>query len=161
MVFPVVMHSHQEGCVPKNQCFRIVVLEKTLEGPMNRKEIKLVNPKGNHSWLLYWKDWCWHWSFNTLATWWEEPTYWRRPWCWERLRQEGKGVTEDEMVGWHHWLNNMSLSKCQDIVKEREAWSATSHVVARSQTWLSDWTTKSLQGFWAWDAHSPCLAFCN
>ena len=50
-----------------------------------------------------WKDCCW--SSNTLATWCKEPTHWKRPWCWERLRAEEKGAAEDEMVGWHHWPN--------------------------------------------------------
>ena len=50
---------------------------------------------------IYWKDWCWSWSSNTSATWCREPTHWKRPWCWERLRTR----EEDEMVGWHHWLN--------------------------------------------------------
>ena len=54
---------------------------------------------------IYWKDWCWSWSSNTLATWCEELTHWKRPWCWERLRTGGEGMTEDEMVGWHHQLN--------------------------------------------------------
>ena len=54
---------------------------------------------------FHWKDWCWSWNSNTLVTWWEEPTHWKRPWCWERLRQEEKEATEDEMVGRHHWLN--------------------------------------------------------
>ena len=53
---------------------------------------------------VHWKDWCWSWNSNTLVTWCEELTHLKRPWCWERLRA-GEGTTEDEMVGWHHWLN--------------------------------------------------------
>ena len=53
---------------------------------------------------IHWKDWCWSWSSSTLETWCKEPTHWKRPWYWERLREE-KGVTEDEMAEWHHWLN--------------------------------------------------------
>ena len=49
---------------------------------------------------IHWKDCCWSWSSNTLATWCEEPTHWKTDWCWERL-----GAAEDEMVGWHPWLN--------------------------------------------------------
>ena len=49
----------------------------------------------------HWKDL--YWSSNTLAIWCEELTHWKRPWCWERMRAGGQGVTEDEMVGWHHW----------------------------------------------------------
>ena len=93
MVFPVVMHGCErdceEGWVPKNWCFWTVVLEKTLDC----KEIQPVHPKvlGVH-----WKDWCWRWNSNTLATWCEELTHWKRPWCWERLRAGG----EVDYRGW-------------------------------------------------------------
>ena len=55
--------------------------------------------------------------------------------------QKEKRVIEDEMVGWHHWLSGHELSKLQVIVKDREAWSASVHGVAKISTWLSDWTT--------------------
>ena len=54
---------------------------------------------------IHWKDWFWSWSSNTLATWCEELTHLKRLWCWERLKEEQKVTTEDEMVGWHHWLD--------------------------------------------------------
>ena len=54
---------------------------------------------------ILWKDWCWNWNANTLATWWEELTHWKRPWCWKDWQEEEKVATEDEMVRWHHWLN--------------------------------------------------------
>ena len=75
--------------------FWTVALEKTLESPLGCKEIKPVNPKGNH-----WKDWCWNWGSNPLATWCEEPTHWKIPWCWERLKAEGEG--DDR--GWNGWM---------------------------------------------------------
>ena len=53
---------------------------------------------------IHWKDWCWSWSSNTLVTWCEEMTHWKRPWCWKRLKAGGEGDYRDEMVGWHHWL---------------------------------------------------------
>ena len=53
---------------------------------------------------IHWKDWCWSWNSNTVATSCKELPPWKRPWCWERLKA-GEGVTEDEMVGWHHRLN--------------------------------------------------------
>ena len=54
-----------------------------------------------------WREWCWSWNSNTLATSCEELTHWKRLWCWEAsdLGQEEKGTTEDEMAGWHHWLD--------------------------------------------------------
>ena len=87
----------------QNWCFWTVLLEKTLESPLDFKEIKPVNPKSILG--VHWKDWCWSWNSNTLAIWCEELTQLKRPCCWERLRAGGEGTTEDEMVGWHHWLN--------------------------------------------------------
>ena len=88
------------------------------------------------------KGWCWNWSSNTLATWCEEPTYWKRPWCWKRLKAEiewGRG-----WAGWiaspTQWMD-MSWNKLWEIVKDREAWCTTIHGIARSQTQLSCWTT--------------------
>ena len=87
--------DHKEGFALKNWCFRTVVLEKTLESPLDSKEIKQVNPKGNQSWILFGS-----WSSNTLATWWKQLTYWKRPWCWERLQAEG----EEGDRGWDGWM---------------------------------------------------------
>ena len=58
---------------------------------------------------VHWKNWCWSWSSNTLATWCEELTHWKRAWCWEGLGQEEKGMTEDEMAGWHHQLDGLGF----------------------------------------------------
>ena len=76
--------DHKEGCVLKNWCFQIVVLEKTLESPLDCKNIKPVN--SNQSILKeinpeYSLERCWSWSSNTLANWCEEITHWERPWC--------------------------------------------------------------------------------
>ena len=51
-----------------------------------------------------WKDWCWSWNSNTLATWWEL-THWKRPWCWERLKSGGEGHDK----GWHGWMASLTL----------------------------------------------------
>ena len=78
--------DHKESWVLKNWCFWTVVLEKTLGSPFDSMEIKPVNPKWNQSVLnIHWKEWCWSWSSNTLATWYDEMTHWKRPWCCERL----------------------------------------------------------------------------
>ena len=92
--------DHKEGWAPKNWCFRTVVLDKTLESPLDCKEIKLVNSKGNQSWIFIWEDWCWSWNSNNLASWCEELTHWKRPWCWERLRPGREG--DDR--GWDGWM---------------------------------------------------------
>ena len=96
--------DHKEGWAPKYWCFWTVVLEKTLESLWTAR-------RSNQSILkdclnIYWKDWCWSSNSNTLATWWEELTHWKRPWFWERLKVGGEGDDRGcEMVGWHHWLN--------------------------------------------------------
>ena len=92
----------EEGWVPKNWCFWTVVLEKTLGSPLDCKEIQLVHPKGNQSWVFGRTDA----EAETPILWppHAELTHWKRPWCWEGLGQE-KWTTEDEMAGWHHWLD--------------------------------------------------------
>ena len=83
---------------------------------------------------VHWKDWCWSWNSNTLASWCKELTHLKRPWCWERLRAWGEGDDRGEIVGWHHRL--MSLGRLID----RETWRAAVHAVAKCRTQLSDWT---------------------
>ena len=92
--------DYKETWAPKNWCFWTVVLEKTLESPLDSKEIQPVYPKGNQSWIFIGRTWCWSWSSNTLATWCEELTHWKRPWCWERLKAEG----ERDNRGWDGWM---------------------------------------------------------
>ena len=96
MVFPVVMYGcepkqdYKASWAPKNWCFWTVVLEKTLESPLDCKEIQRVHrrkPVLN----IHWKDWCWSWNSNTLATWCEELIHLKRPWCCKRLKVGGEG----------------------------------------------------------------------
>ena len=77
--------DHKEGWALRNWRFWIVVLTKTLESPLDCKGIKPLNPKRSQPWIFR-KNWCWSWSSNTLAAWCEEPTHWKRPWYWERLK---------------------------------------------------------------------------
>ena len=98
--------DHKEGWVPKNRCFWTVVLEKTLESPLDCKEIKPVNSKGNQAWTFIGRTDAEAEDPNTLVTWCQEPTHWKRPWCWERLKAGGEGdnwVRDDWMASWTGW----------------------------------------------------------
>ena len=95
---------------------------------------------------IHWRDWSWSLSSNTLVTWYKELTHWKRPWCWEDWRQEEKRMTEDEMVGWHHQLNGHKIKQLWESVLDSEAWHAAVHGVAKSRTWLSDWTVLNEEG---------------
>ena len=80
--------DHKEGWAAKNSCFWTVVLEKTLESPLDNKEVKSVNPKGNQPWIFIGrKDWCRY--SNTLATWYNRLV--AEDWYWERLRVRREG----------------------------------------------------------------------
>ena len=62
-----------------------------------------------------WRDWCWSWNSNTLATWCEEVTYWKRPWCWERLKAGGGEDNRGCSIGWHHRLNEHEFEQVLGI----------------------------------------------
>ena len=136
----------EEGRSPKNWCFRTVVLEKTLESPLDCKEIRPVHPKGNQSWIFIGKT-------DAEV---ETPVLWP-PYAKSRLTgkdsdagrdwgQEEKGTTEDEMAGWHHWLDGHESSELWGLVMDREAWRAAIHGVTKSWTQLSDWTELNWEG---------------
>ena len=111
--------GHKEGWAPKNWCFQIVLLEKTLESPLDSK-IKPVNPKGNQPWIftgrtdaqaeapILWP--------SDVKNW----LIWKDPDAGKDWRQEEKGMTEDEMVGWHHQLNGHEFEQLWERVKHRE-----------------------------------------
>jgi len=83
--------DHKEGWAPKNWCFWTVVLEKTLESPLDCKDIQPVHPKGNQSWIFIGRTDVEAETPNILATWCEDLTHLKRPWCGERLKAGGEG----------------------------------------------------------------------
>ena len=126
--------------VLKNWCFWTVVLEKTLESPLDCKDIQPVHPKGDQSWVFIGRTDA---EAETPVLWLPHGKSWligKDPDAGRDWGQEEKGTTEDEMAGWHHQLDGMSLSKLWEPVIDREAWRVEIHGVAKSQTWLSDWT---------------------
>ena len=129
----------EEGWASKNWCFWTVVLEKTLESPLDCKEIQPVHSE-DQPWDFFRRN-------DAKA---ETPVLWSphaKSWLigedsdagrdWE---QEEKGTTEDEMAGWITDSMDVSLSELRELVIDREAWHAAIHGVAKNRTWLSDWS---------------------
>ena len=108
--------DHKEGWVLKNWRYQTVCWSRLLRIP-GHQEIKPVNPKGNFNHKYSLKDWCWSWSSNTLVLCSKEPTYSKRSDAGKGWAREEKGMTENEMVGWHHWLNGYEWANSERQLK--------------------------------------------
>ena len=108
MVFPVVMYGCESWTIKKTEHWRIDAFELRCWRRLLR--VPWTARRSNQSILkeislnIHWKDWCWSWNFNTLATWCEELTHWKRPWCWERQKA---GVEGDDR-GWDGWMASLT-----------------------------------------------------
>ena len=132
--------DYKESWVLKNWCFWTVVLQKTLESPLDCKEIQPVHPKRNQSWIFFGRTDA---EGETPILWPPDVKnwlIWKNPDAGRDWGQEEKGTTEDEMAGWHHWLDGRESEWTRELVMDREAWHAAILGVAKSQTRLSDWT---------------------
>ena len=104
MVFPVVMYGCESWTIKKAEYQRIDAFElwcwrRLLRVPWTARRSS-QSILGRSVLGVHWRDWCWSWNSNTLATWCRELTHWKRPWCWEGLRAGGEG--DDR--GWGDWM---------------------------------------------------------
>ena len=118
-----------------------MVLEKTLESALDSKEVKPVNPRGNQPWIFPGRN-----DAEAPNLWPPDVKNWligKDPDAGKDWRQEEKGTTENEMVGWDHRLDGHEFEQTLELVMDREAWRAPVHGVAKSQTQLGNWTENS------------------
>ena len=103
--------DHKESWAPKNWCFWNMMLEKTLESTLDNNEVKPVNAKGNQSWIFIGRTD----AESEAPILWphdvKSQVIWKDPDAGKDWKQEEKGMTEDEMLGWHHWLMDTNLCK--------------------------------------------------
>ena len=130
--------THKEGS--KNWYFWTVVLKKTLESPLDSNEIKSVNPKGNQPWIFIGST-----DIEALIPWLPDAQSWlirKDPDAGKDWQQEEKGTAEDEMIGWHHWLNGHGIRVTLGVGDGDGQGSLVCFIpwVAKSWTRLSNWT---------------------
>ena len=158
MVFPVVICGYEIWTIKKAECqridiFELLVLNKTLESPLDCKEIKRVNPKGNKSRMLIGSTDA---EAETPIIWPPDAKNWllgRAPDAGKDWRWEEKGTTENEMAAWSHWHNGHDFEQPLGVGDGGEAWHASVHGVIKSWTWMSYWPELAT----CWRRISQCI----
>ena len=140
LVFPVVMYGCESWTTKKAECWRMDAFELWSWRRLLRVPLQPVRYKGDRSWVFFGRN-------DAKA---ETPVLWpphAKSWLIGKdsdagrdWGQEEKGPTEDEMAGWHHWLDGREWSELWVLVMDRNAWHAPIHGVAKSRTRLSNWT---------------------
>ena len=137
--------DHKEGWAPKNWCFQIVVLKKTLESPLVSKEIKPVNPKGNQPWIFIGRTEA---EAETLILWSphvKSHLTGKDPDSEKDRGQEEKRATEDEMVVWYHWLKRHEFEQTRGYSEGQGSLACCSpwgHKASDTTYWLTTTTTR-------------------
>ena len=130
--------DYKESWVLKNWCFWTVVLEKTLENPLDSKEIKPVHPKGNQSWMFFRSTDA---EAETPILWSPDTKNWltvKDPDAGKKWRQEEKGMTEGKMVGWHHWLDRHEFEQALGFGDEQGSLACYSPW-GHKESYMTDW----------------------
>ena len=144
--------DYKESWALKNWCFCTVVLEKTLESPLDCKEIQPVHPKGDQSWRFIGRTDA---EAETLILWLPDVKNWllgKDPDVGKHWKQEEKGMTEDEMVAWHYWLDGHEFEQAPGVGEGQGG-------LACCSLWFckESYTTKWLN--WTWHPWAPFLSY--
>ena len=141
--------DHKESLMPKNWCFHIVMLEKTSESPLESSKIKLVHPKGNQSWIFIGRTYA---EAEAPILWPPDMKNWligKDPDAGKDWRQEEKGTTGEETVGWYHWLDGHEFEQALGVGDRQGSLACCSpwgHKKSDMTEWLN-WTEHLIMSF--------------